>query len=68
LSSRLLSKNVNAEILVYTTVIFLVVLYDCETWPVTLRKQHRLRLFEDRVLRRIFGPRGMKYRRLEKIV
>jgi len=34
-----------------------VVLYGCETWSVTLRKEHRLRLFENRVLRRMFGPK-----------
>jgi hypothetical protein len=33
------------------------VLYGCETWPVTLRKEHRQRLFENKVLRRIFGPK-----------
>jgi hypothetical protein len=35
-----------------------VVLYRCETWSLTLREEHRLRVFEDRVLRRIFGPKG----------
>jgi hypothetical protein len=34
----------------------LVVLYDCETWTLTLREKHELRVFEKRVLRRIFGP------------
>jgi hypothetical protein len=34
-----------------------VVLYGCETWSLTLREEHRLRVFEDRVLRRIFGPK-----------
>jgi hypothetical protein len=34
-----------------------VVLYGCETWPLTLREEHRLRLFKNRVLRRIFGPK-----------
>jgi hypothetical protein len=33
-----------------------VVLYGCETWSLTLREEHRLRVFENRVLRRIFGP------------
>jgi hypothetical protein len=37
--------------------IFPVVLYGCETWSLTLREEHRLRVFENRVLRRIFGPR-----------
>jgi hypothetical protein len=35
-----------------------VVLYGCETWSLTLREQHRLRVFENRVLRRIFGSKG----------
>jgi len=34
-----------------------VVLYGCETWSYTVREEHRLRVFEDRVLRRIFGPK-----------
>ena len=34
-----------------------VVLYVCETWSLTLREEHRLRVFENRVLRRIFGPK-----------
>jgi hypothetical protein len=42
---------------VYKTVILSVVLYGCETWSLTLREEHRLRVFENRVLRRIFGPR-----------
>jgi hypothetical protein len=54
LPSRLLSRNLNVKI--YKTVILPVVLYGCETWSVTLREEHRLRIFENRVLRRIFGP------------
>jgi hypothetical protein len=54
LSSRLLSKNV--KMLIYRTIILPVVLYGCETWSLTLRERHRLRVFENRVLRRIFGP------------
>jgi hypothetical protein len=53
LSSRLLSKD--TEIRVYRTVILPVVLYGCETWSLTLREEQRLRVFENRVLRRIFG-------------
>jgi hypothetical protein len=34
-----------------------VVLYGCETWSLKLREEHRLRVFENRVLRRIFGPK-----------
>jgi hypothetical protein len=52
LSSRLLSRNVKVKI--YKTVI-LPVLYGCESWSLTLREEHRLRVFENRVLRRIFG-------------
>jgi hypothetical protein len=55
LSSRLLSKN--ARIKIYKTTIFPVVLYGRETWSLTLREEHRLRVFENRVLRRIFGPK-----------
>jgi hypothetical protein len=55
LSSRLLSKNL--KIRIFKTIILPVVLYGCETWPLTLREQHRLRVFENRVLRRIFGPK-----------
>jgi hypothetical protein len=43
---------------IYETVIFPVVLCGCETWSLTLREEHRLRVFENRVLRRIFGPKG----------
>jgi hypothetical protein len=55
LSSRLISKNLKIKI--YKTVILLVVLYGCETWSLTLRDEHRLSVFESRVLRRIFGPK-----------
>jgi hypothetical protein len=41
----------------YKTVILPVVLYGCETWSLTLREEYRLRVFENRVLRRIFGPK-----------
>jgi hypothetical protein len=53
LSSRLLSKNL--KIRIYKTIILPVVLYGCESWSLTLREEHRLRVFENRVLRRIFG-------------
>jgi hypothetical protein len=55
LSSRLISKNLKIKI--YRTVILPVVLYGCKTWFLTLREEHRLRVFENRVLRRIFGPK-----------
>jgi hypothetical protein len=45
----------NLKIRIYKTIILPVVLYGCETWSLTLRKDHRLRVFENRVLRRIFG-------------
>jgi hypothetical protein len=54
LSSCLLSTNI--KIRTYETTILLVVFYGCETLPLTLREEHRLRVFENRVLRRIFGP------------
>jgi hypothetical protein len=54
-SPELLSKNV--KIVIYKTVILPVVLYGCETWSLILREEHRLRVFENRVLRRIFGPK-----------
>jgi hypothetical protein len=55
LSSRLLSKNLKIKI--YRTVILPVLLYGCETWSLTLREERRLRVFENRVLRRVFGPK-----------
>ena len=54
LSSRLLSKNLWIKI--YRTII-LPVLYGCETWSLTLREERRLRVYENRVLRRIFGSK-----------
>jgi hypothetical protein len=48
-------KNIKTKI--HKTVMLLVVLYGCETWSLTLREEHRLRVFENRVLRRIFGPK-----------
>jgi hypothetical protein len=55
LSSHLISKNLKIKI--YKTVILPVVLYGCETWSLPLREEHRLRVFENRVLRRIFRPK-----------
>jgi hypothetical protein len=60
LSSRLLSRNVKVKI--YKTIILPVVLYGFETWSLTLREENKLRVFENRVLRRIFGPKGMRGR------
>jgi hypothetical protein len=45
----------NLKVKIYKTIILAVVLYGCETWSLTLREEHRLRVFENRVLRRIFG-------------
>ena len=58
LPSRLLSKNLKIKI--YRTIILPVVLYGCETWSLTLREEHRLRVSENRVLRRVFGPKRDK--------
>jgi len=55
LSSSLLSKNLNIKI--YRNIILPVVLYGCETWSLILREERRLRVFENRVLRRTFGPK-----------
>jgi hypothetical protein len=55
LSSRLLCKNI--KIRIYKTIILHVVLYVCETWSLILRKEHRILVFENRVLRRIFEPK-----------
>jgi hypothetical protein len=54
----MLSRNVKVKI--YRTIITPVVLYVCETWSLTLREEHRLRVFENRVLRKISGPKRMK--------
>ena len=51
----LLSKNLKIKI--YRTIILPLVLYGCETWSLTLREGRKLRAFENRVLRRIFGPK-----------
>jgi len=55
LSSSLLSKNLKIKI--YRTIILPVIFYGCETWLLTLREERRLKLFENRALRRIFGPK-----------
>jgi len=58
----LLSKNLKLKI--YRTAF--PVLYGCETWSLTLREEHRLRVFENVVLRRIFGPRRDEVMGVEK--
>jgi len=55
LCSRLLSKNIKIKI--HRTIILPFVLYGCETWSVTLREERKLRVFEDKMLRRIFWPK-----------
>ena len=55
MSSRLLSNNLKIKI--YRTIILPVVLYGCETWLLTLWEECRLRVFENRVFRRVFGPK-----------
>jgi hypothetical protein len=55
LSSHLNQKNLKIKI--YKTVILPVVLYGCETWSFTLREEHRLRVLENSLLRKIFGPK-----------
>jgi hypothetical protein len=55
LSSRLLSKTL--KIRIHKTIILPVVLYGCETWSITLRDKHRVTVFENRALRRIFGSK-----------
>jgi hypothetical protein len=55
LSSRLLLKNL--KIRIFNTIILPEVLYGCEIWLLTLREKHRMRGFENRLLRRVFGPK-----------
>ena len=51
----MISKNIKIKI--YRTIILSVILYGCETWSLTFREKHRLRVFQNRVLRRILGPK-----------
>jgi hypothetical protein len=51
-----MSKNVKVRI--YKTIVLSLVLYGCETWSLTLMDEHKQRVFENRVLKRIFGPKG----------
>ena len=53
---QLASQNIKIEI--HRTIILSVVLYGCETWSLTLREECSLRVSENRVLRKIFGPKG----------
>jgi hypothetical protein len=52
------SVSKNLKIKMYKTVILPVVMYGCESWSVSLREEYRLRVFEKRVLRMIFGPKS----------
>jgi hypothetical protein len=58
LSSNLPSKTMKMK--TYRTIILPVVLYERETWSLILREKHRLRVFDNKVLRRIFGPKKKK--------
>ena len=67
ISHGILSKNLKIKI--YKIIILLVVLHGCETWSLTLREESRLRVYEDRILRRTFGPKrdeNGEWRRLHK--
>jgi hypothetical protein len=55
LSCSFLSKNI--KIKTYSIIILSVVLYGCETWSLILREEHMLRVFMNRVLREIYGPK-----------
>jgi len=55
LSSRLLPKNLKIKI--HKIIILPVVQYGCEAWSLTLREERRLTVFENRILRRVFGPK-----------
>jgi hypothetical protein len=61
-----LSKNLMIKI--YRSIITPVVLYGCETWPLTLGEEHRLRVFENRVLRPIFGYKRKGNNRMDKTI
>jgi hypothetical protein len=54
-TNKRIDKNI--KIRIYRAIILPLVLYGCETWSLTLREERRLRVFENRVLRRIFGKK-----------
>jgi hypothetical protein len=66
LSSSLLSKNLKIKI--YRTITLPIVLYGCKTWLLTLWEEHSLRTLENKVLRRIFGPRRDEVTRVKEAV
>jgi len=55
LTSRLISRKLKLKI--YKTVILSIILYGCESWSTTLADEHTLRVFENKVLRKIYGPK-----------
>ena len=55
LSSHQLSQKLKVN--TYKTIMLPVALYGCETWSLTLREEHKLRVFENKVLRKIFGAK-----------
>jgi hypothetical protein len=59
-------RSKNIKIKIYRTAILPVALYGCETWSLTLREEHRLRVFENRVLRKIYWPKRNKVAGVEK--
>jgi hypothetical protein len=65
LSSRLLSKNVKVR-RIYKTIILPVVLYGCETWSLTVREEHKLKVFENRSVENIWTKEGWSDGRVEK--
>jgi hypothetical protein len=58
LAPLIIGERKHVKIRIYKTIILPVVLYGCETWSLKVREEHRLRVFENRVLRRVFGPKG----------
>ena len=51
------SLSLSLSLVSYLVIIFKLFFYGCKTWSLTLREEHRLRMFESRVLRKIFGPK-----------
>jgi hypothetical protein len=60
--NTLVSQNShNLKIKIYKTIILLILLYGCTTWPLTLREEYRLRVFENRIMKRIFEIKRDEY-------
>jgi hypothetical protein len=66
LSSSVLSKNI--KIMIYRSIMLPVALYGCETWSLTLMEERMLRVFENRALRRIFGPKRRGNKGVDKTI